>query len=77
MASGRNIAGKLEGRGRGGAAKYDVLRVSWGQKRLVSGPHSWPVAWRAAAKLNAQARKDFAEGRITYDVPEYVVEKKV
>lgn len=58
-------------------AQYDVFRLSMGgQKRYVSGPHSWPVAWRKAAKLNAQARKDFAEGRTMYDVPEYVAEKR-
>lgn len=62
------------GRARGGV--YDVFRLSWGQKRHVSGPHSWPVAWRTADKLNVQARKDFAEGRIMNDVPEYIVEKR-
>ena len=66
---------RRHGRAKGGT--YDVFRLSMGgQKRLVSGPHSWPVAWRAAAKLNAQARKDFAEGRHLYDVPEYVTEKR-
>jgi hypothetical protein len=55
---------------------YDVLRVSMGQKRHESGPHVWTVAWRKAAALNKAARKAFAEGRIMYDVPEYIVEKK-
>jgi len=65
-------------RGRASAPRvlYDVFRVSMGQKRHETGPHAWPVAWRKAAALNKAARKDFAEGRITYDVPEYVVEKK-
>jgi len=74
--SARNIAGRLEGQKKAGKQKYDVFRTSWGEKRLVSGPHAWPVAWREAAKLNKQAREDFKEGRIMYDVPEYVIEAR-
>ncbi len=56
-------------------SRFNVVRVSWGERRHVSGPHVWPVAWRKADKLNVQAREDFREGRVMYDVPEYVVEK--
>lgn len=64
--------------GRAGGARYDVWRLSnYTPKRsLVSGPHSWPVAWRKAAALNKQAREAFREGRNMYDVPEYVAEKR-
>ncbi len=58
---------------------YNVIRVSTmgdaPSRRRVSGPHTWPVAWRNAAALNVQARRDFAEGRVLYDVPEYVAER--
>ena len=56
--------------------KYNVSRKSmFGPERHVSGPHIWPIAWRKASKLNAQARKDFREGRTLYDVPEFVVKE--
>ena len=60
------------------AATYDVIRVSMysPKRRHESGPHTWQVAWRKAAKLNDKARKDFREGRTMYDVPEYRVEKR-
>lgn len=57
---------------------YNVTRISTmgatPERRRVSGPHTWRVAWRKAARLNEEARRDFAEGRTLYDVPEYVVE---
>jgi hypothetical protein len=64
--------------GRAAGAVYDVFRLSnyTPKRRLESGPHSWPVAWRKAAALNKAARKAFAEGRSMYEVPEYVVEKR-
>jgi len=60
------------------AAKFNIVKVSWGgegSRRKESGPHSWPVAWRKADKLNREVSKDFKEGRYTYDIPLYEVEE--
>ncbi len=58
--------------------KYNVVKIGWGgsgKTTHVSGPHSWPIAWRKASKLNNEAREAFRTGRSMYDVPEFGTEE--
>jgi hypothetical protein len=55
--------------------RYDVVRKSWGQERTVANALTWSRAWRYADKLNVEARRDFEEGKYTYDVPMFEVKE--
>ena len=57
-----------------GKRVFNVVRKGWGAPRVVGTFSSRAEAERERDALQAQADKDFKEGRIMYDVPEFYVE---
>jgi hypothetical protein len=55
--------------------RFNVIKKGWGTSETVAMNMPWPKAWRLAAKGNDRVREAFREGRIMYDVPEYLVEE--
>lgn len=53
--------------------RFSVVRKGWGEDRVVEVLPTREEADKACQQWNDNAARDFREGRIMYDVPEYHV----
>ncbi len=58
---------------RDNSSEWQVVRQSWGQERVVGTFSTKAEAEAERQAWEAQTLKDFKEGRIMYDVPDFVL----